>query len=198
VANPFDELRDWIDESESKLRSRRDSSVVALMYEGFRQVASVLDSGYVSSPIGSMSFKTAASLNVVAGGTPVGTVTDIQTLQDGNEYNLPEAAATPGYDLEINFTGVTRIDGVVVASRYTGSAAHTSDFRLYNYDNTTDDVFFLTPTASANNYRTVIIPNGASYFDGSGNAQATFYHTSGGVPSHDLYIDYIALLSWDV
>lgn len=50
MANPFDELRDWIDESEQQQRSRRDRSVVDLMYEGFRLVADVLDDRYSTDP----------------------------------------------------------------------------------------------------------------------------------------------------
>ena len=54
-------------------------------------------------------YKTPANINVVTGGTPVGSVTDMQTAFDGNVYNLPETTGAPGIDLEINFTVVNWI-----------------------------------------------------------------------------------------
>jgi len=47
VANPFEDFQDWIIESETSLRARRDRSVVDLMYQGFRLVEDVLDDRYV-------------------------------------------------------------------------------------------------------------------------------------------------------
>jgi len=145
-------------------------------------------------------YKTPANINVVTGGTPVGSVTDMQTAFDGNVYNLPEATGAPGIDLEINFTGVTGIKGLVFAGRYVGSSTHYIDIYLYDYNAAADQAIFRMQTqsgspATTNEYRTILIPDDSNFIDGSGNAQISFIHPVTGNSSHDLYLDYIALLN---
>lgn len=50
MANPWEELQAWIDESEESARARRDRSVVDLMYEGFRRVVDAIDYRYETQP----------------------------------------------------------------------------------------------------------------------------------------------------
>ena len=145
-------------------------------------------------------YKTPANINVVTGGTPVGSVTDMQTAFDGNVYNLPEATGAPGIDLEINFTGVTGIKGLVFAGRYVGSSTHYIDIYLYDYNAAADQAIFRMQTqsgspATTNEYRTILIPDDSNFIDGSGNTQISFIHPVTGNSSHDLYLDYIALLN---
>lgn len=140
-------------------------------------------------------FKTPASVTVVDGGTPVGTVSDMQVLLDGNEYNLPEASGTPGFDLEVNFTTVLSVKGIVVRAYYEGSSSHHVDMKIRNYDTAADDTIINFQDAEDYNYRTILIPDDTDYIDGSGNSQITFYHPDNGTPAHDMYIDYIAILS---
>ena len=49
-------------------------------------------------------------------------------------------------------------------------------------------------STTTNNYRTVLIPDDTNYISG-GAAQISFYHGISGVPAHDLYIDYVAILN---
>lgn len=140
-------------------------------------------------------FITPTSLNVVAGGTPVGTIAGVQTLLDGSVYQLPELAATPGFDLEFNFEQVSRIDGLVARIRYDGMAAHDVTLRLYNYDDAQDDEYTkVTNTSSIYDYRMILIPENQKYINDSNQAQIIIVHESAGNNSHDIYIDYIALL----
>ena len=139
-------------------------------------------------------FITPVSISVVAGGTPVGTVTDMQTLKDGNYYQIPEVAATPGFDIRMNFVNVKSIAGFVSMIRYTGSSTHDVTLRLLNYNTVALDVFLIIPhTASIDAYRTVLIPDDSNYINSSREAQIRLYHDSSGNPSHDAYVDYIAL-----
>ena len=133
------------------------------------------------------------SLTVVTGGTPVGTIASLQVLHDGIEYNLPEVAGTPGMELQCNFTNIKSIRGLVLNARYNGSSSHEVVVRLKNYTGG-DDTFIRMSSTSTNNYRTVLIPDDTNYMS-SGAAQVSFYHAISGVPSHDLYIDYIALIT---
>ena len=161
------------------------------MYQQFLQVSEVLNN-LVAAPL----FKVPTSLSVVAGGTPVGDVTNVQELLDGNVYQLPEVAATPGYNLEFIFTNVTSIVGFVSHVRYTGSATHLVTLGLYNVVTATYDRFLNIPhTATLYGYRTVYIPNGKNYIDANQETKMIIYHDSGGVPSHNLYVDYAALLT---
>ena len=140
------------------------------------------------------------SLTVQTGGTPVGSITDMQTAFDGNVYNLPEATGAPGIDLEVNFTGITGIKGLVFAGRYVGAATHYIDVYLYDYNAAADQAIFRMQTltgspTTTNEYRTILIPDDSNFIDGSGNAQISFIHPVTGNATHDLYLDYVALLS---
>jgi len=140
-------------------------------------------------------FVVPTSLNVVAGGTPVGNILTLTIALDGNEYNLPETTGVPGIDLEVNFTNVVQIRGIVVNGRYTGGGAHYVDIQIRNYTTAADVTVIRMNTSTTNNYRTILIPDDSDFIDGSGNAQITFYHPTTGNSTHDLYIDYVALIS---
>ena len=132
---------------------------------------------------------------MVAGGTPVGSITDVQTLLDGNVYQLPEVAATPGFDLEFDFENIKSIRGIVTMTRYTGLSTHIVTQRLYNYEDVQDDAFILiNHTATNYQYRTILIPDDSKYINASKEAQLIFYHETAGNNSHDFYVDYVALL----
>lgn len=136
-----------------------------------------------------------ASTQVITGGTPVGSVTDAQTLKDGNYYQVPEVSGTPGFDIRFNFTNVKSIAGFVSMIRYTGSTTHDVTLRILNYSTVDQDAFLVIPhTATLDAYRTVLIPDDANYINSSRQAQMTLYHDSVGDPLHNIYIDYIALI----
>jgi len=136
------------------------------------------------------------SVTVVAGGTPVGTVVDMRTPMDGNTYDLPEATGTPGFDLEIDFVNVVDIYGIVMRSYYAPqNSVHYAQLLVHNYSGgESDDTIVHMEAAAGYNYRTIMIPDATNFIDGSGNAQLTLYHPQAGNASHDMYVDYIALL----
>jgi hypothetical protein len=84
---------------------------------------------------------TPASITKSAGGTATGSVTDVQTQLDGNEYSVVEAAATPGFDIRFNFSGLTFTPTHIrLRLHYDGIAAgHVVYVALYNYNTTTYD-----------------------------------------------------------
>ena len=140
-------------------------------------------------------FNTEFTFNVVSGGVAVGSVSDAQTMGDGNEYNLPELNATPGITLEVNFTGVTDIYGITACHRYVGSSVHYVDISIYNYTTAALVPIRRLESTTNNTVMTIIFPKSRDFFDSSGNAQIVYNHPSAGNTSHDLYIDYIALIS---
>lgn len=142
------------------------------------------------------SFIVADSVTVVTGGTPVGTVSDMQTLMDGNTYDLPEVTGTPGFDLEIDFVNMVDIYGIVMRSYYAPkNSVHYAQLLIHNYSGgESDDAIIRIEPSDDHNYRTIMIPDATNFIDGSGNAQLTLSHPQAGNASHDMYVDYIALL----
>ncbi len=140
-------------------------------------------------------FSTPESLTVNDGGTPVGDIDDITELLDGNEYHLPETTGVPGFDLLLNFVNISNIKGIAFRIYYEGSTSHQATFRLYNYETSTYDIFMQVSSSGGYSYRYIEIPDGSNYFDSAGNAIVQIYHDSSGNASHDLYVDYVALLS---
>jgi hypothetical protein len=65
----------------------------------------------------STQFKNATSVTL-NNGTTSSTVSDLQTINDGNAYDVTESSGTPGLDLEVNFTSVTSIKKIYVKAYY--------------------------------------------------------------------------------
>ena len=140
-------------------------------------------------------FLAPASITLNAG-TGTGSVTDLQTMLDGNAYHIDEAAATPGFDLEVNFTGVTRIRGVQVRCFYDGPDTHVVRIEVRNQTGAAWDVLN-TFVGNQGDFDTILslLPDDANYIDGSGNAAVRIYHVSAGNASHDIDIDFVGLLA---
>ena len=130
------------------------------------------------------------------GAAAVTPVSDIQTPFDGNSLTWDEVTGAPGMDLSVNFTGVTKIRGVVLRAYYEGSSSHQVNVSLHNYVSVAEDIIIRLDDASNPNYnyRTILIPDGANYISG-GAAQINFIHPITGNNTHDLFIDYVALLT---
>lgn len=140
-------------------------------------------------------FKSPASITLNAG-TGTGSVTDIQTMLDGNVYHIDEAAGTPGFDLEINFTGVTRLRGVQVRCHYTGTAAHVVHIELRDYNAAAwDQIDTIQGDIGNHQVRLFLLPDDTNYIDGSGNTAIRIYHASAGNAAHDMDIDFAGLLT---
>lgn len=135
------------------------------------------------------------SLTLTAG-VLTGDVTDVQTWQDGNVLQLAEVAATPGQDLEFNFTGVKSIRRVGLGMFYVGSATHYIEVQIWNVTKAAWEVLWTFSAALGTNLRYSNIPNnkdGRDYID-AGVAKLRLFHPLGGNASHDSFIDYVALL----
>lgn len=148
------------------------------------------------SGIPNFKFASPTNINKTAGGTEVGGLSDVLSLNDGNVYNLPEASGTPGFRVEFDFVNITDIPkGLVFNGYYSPTSAHPDVIiEIRNYSTSTDDQLIqLSPAASAN-YRTILFSDGENYVDSSNNSQFIIDHVTSGNPAHDLYVDYIALL----
>jgi len=128
--------------------------------------------------------------NASAAVTPV---SDIQEPFDGNVTIIDEVTGSPGIDLSVNFTSVESIYGLVLRAYYQGSSSHHVDVSFHNYDSGLEDVVIRLDNATDYNYRTILIPDNPDYIS-SGSTQINFIHPDSGTPTHDLFIDYVAIL----
>ena len=134
-----------------------------------------------------------ASVTLTAG-TSTSTVSDLTTMLDGNVYHIDEVAAAPGYDLECTFAGVEQIQWLVARLWYNGLATHGCRVQLYNYRTAAWNTLVTFPTGVDYSMIEVPIVSSLDYIS-SRAARVRFYHTETGNTSHDLDIDYVALLS---
>lgn len=134
----------------------------------------------------------APSSLVLANGTSADTLADLQTMLDGNEYDLAEATDTPGQRLTLTFTGVSEIYGLVIRAYYSGTSTHHCELQLWNYTTSTWDVFLTYESGSGYNVRYVRVPDDANYISG-GTAQVRWEHPDSGNASHDAFIDFVGL-----
>jgi len=127
-------------------------------------------------------------------GTPTGSVTDMQNLHDGNVYQLQETAGTPGFYIEMRFSNVKNVKGIVSRIRYAGSSTHNVTMNLYDYENLVyKDLVTLPHNATNYQYRTILLPEERRWISGN-KASLNINHSSSGSPSHTLYIGYVGLI----
>ena len=140
---------------------------------------------------------TLSSITLNAGTLNGGDETDVQAMFDGNVYDVQEVAATPGWDIEFNFTGVDRYPNFLVARWiYNGSATHFCTWDLYNYTTASwDQIRMFNDSGGYYASMTMYVPiaNNNDYVDGSGNAKVRTYHHTAGNVAHNVAIDYVGL-----
>jgi len=140
---------------------------------------------------------TPSSMSVVVG-TETGTVSDVQTLFDGNDLDIAEISATPGIDVRFNFTNVLLLANTIqMRLFYEGSSSHYIGIEAYDYNASAFRRFTFFSDHVTSNYMwyEVTIPDVANFQDGSKNMILRLNHFSAGNPAHDLYIDYVGLRS---
>jgi len=145
--------------------------------------------------------KIKASSITLSAGTSTDNVEDLRTATDSKFYHITEAAATPGTDLVVDFNDVVEFRLVNVAAIYNGATNHANAIQLYNRLTRAWDTFADLQTAQEDvtnaggyilNDITFFVPDATNYI-GNGNVKVRIYHTMGGNPAHDLYIDVVAL-----
>jgi len=135
---------------------------------------------------------------VVTGTLSSGTVSDVQTWQDGNEVHITEVTGVPGFDVQYTFPNVTSIAEIMVGFYYVGSSTHDCVVEIYDDTNAVwKELLSQSGTGLSHNLRYVAFPdtdNMSDYINGSSEVKIRFYHPQTGNASHDLYIDYMAVI----
>ena len=136
----------------------------------------------------------AATINTIRGTLDGGNLTSIQTPEDDDYYNVSEAAGADPLRIHINFTGVTTFDSIIGRIFYDGGLGHVvqleiqrSDTELWeNYLDLTDTTDFV------NIYSPVFDPS--FHVFANGDVAVRFNHLASGIPTHDFFIDYLAIV----
>lgn len=135
---------------------------------------------------------TPASVTVDKGTLAAGSVTSVQT-KDGTNLQVTELNGADPLRVRFAFSGVTAITGFVGFLRYEGSASHEVHLEIYN--GSTWETFWELTSETSNRWYNHILYNSSAYVNG-GAPELRFYHVSNGVNTHNLYVDYIALVGW--
>ena len=134
----------------------------------------------------------ASSINLTVGST-TSTISDLQTMFDGNIFTIEENNSTPAITFDVTFSNIHKFKAIVFNGYYSGTTTHNVNITAYNNITTNYDSLIYLPTANANNYRYIEGSDGSSYVDGNGDVILRFDHPVNGNTSHRLYIDYIGL-----
>ena len=164
------------------------------MAEAVRDLATILSDWIQNSSSRVLAAKLRAPTSLtLAAGTSAGTVADVQTLLDGNVYSVAEAAGTPGFDLQLGFTELTHVHGLLLRAYYAGSATHYCEVGIWNNATSAYDVLLTLETGNQHSIRYLELPHNPNYL-AAGVATVRLYHPVAGNASHDLHVDYVAIL----
>lgn len=136
------------------------------------------------------------SFGVKSGTLLSGNVTSVYYPEDAKNISVREATGASPLTLDINFTGITSFNNVIMRIYYLGSPGHEIRFGLYNYDTNAYEyeygsIFGQTGFA----YININVYDVSNHVSGSGKVSFRFDHVQNGIASHILNVDYINLVS---
>jgi len=136
----------------------------------------------------------ATSIATVEGTLDDGNLTSIQIADDGDSYNVSEVAGANPLLIDINFTGVIDFNSIVFNVRHDDASGHIINVCLWDYDDAAWDcqhgTIVDTNVQFVFEIKNVLDP--ASHILG-GLVQLRLDQIENGIPSHDLFIDYLVL-----
>lgn len=135
------------------------------------------------------------AITKASGGTLTGTYDYLHEMCDGNTVQLLEEAATPGFELTIDFGYVIHTPSyLAIRGYYEGSGTHDVTIDIYKYNGST--YVQLHKMVTDTGYRAFIhpLPRNLTDYMSSGAMKFRIIHNSAGNPAHDLHLDYFALV----
>jgi hypothetical protein len=141
----------------------------------------------------------ATEIKTISGTLDAGDITSIHVSEDGNTYNVSEAAGASPLTILVNWTNVNDLDFVVGRISYEGGQGHIIQLELYRFDtNVWENYIELTDTTDFVNIHFPVYDQ-ADHIDATGNVSMRFLHVQNGIPSHNFKIDYLNLVDgWSV
>ena len=137
---------------------------------------------------------TAASISVTNGVYISGSLSDIQTFNDGNYYYISDGTGTgPAWIITIGFTGVTEFNRVVLNIDYTTNSGHTIYVQIYNYSTSTWDSVGTYNGLTGYYQFALQVLDYTNYINSSNAVSLRLYHSNAGNANHYTKLDYAAL-----
>lgn len=130
---------------------------------------------------------TATSFQVLVGSVGATQVADIAT-QDGTNLTVAEVNGTPGFDVELNFSGLTATpSNMRFFGRYDGNVGHVVRVEAWNYVTSAWVSLGTWPTSAT--ATTYTFPMASAAYLSGGQSRLRVYHASPGNATHSLIVD---------
>ncbi|MCK4650064.1 hypothetical protein KAT36_02425 [Candidatus Pacearchaeota archaeon] len=152
------------------------------------QLDSEIDSGIAASQV----LYSPNSIETIVGTLDGGNLTSIESINDGDTYNVSETTSAPGFVIVVNFSDVEIFNQIYLEEYYTGKSGHTIEIQLYNFNDSTYDSFGSFSNQVDFNFHSLEVLAYQDYVNDS-NVSLRIYHVDSGNQNHDLFIDYVAL-----
>lgn len=135
----------------------------------------------------------ANSISLTDGVYIAGSVTDIQTFNDGLYYNFTDGThAGPAWQVDINFINVVKFNRILLNIGYTQNSGHTVYVQLFNHVTSIWDSIG-SYTGLSGYYQFALEVLDSTNYISNGESQLKLYHNNTGNALHETKIDYAAL-----
>jgi hypothetical protein len=135
-------------------------------------------------------------MTVNYGTLDAGTVSNLMAI-GGTDVAISEVVGANALQVVFDFTGITQMSVLTIYGRYSGSSTDKIAVELYNYESAQYiELGSITHTAEKTTY-TFPLKNIHSYISASA-VKLRLRHTTVGVATHDLYLDYIVLQNYQI
>ena len=136
----------------------------------------------------------ATSIATISGTLDAGNLASIQTPEDDDTYNVSEDVGADPLTIAINFSNVSSLDSIIGRIYYDGGLGHEVQLEIQRSDTGAwENYLDLTDTTDfVNIYAPVFDPE--QHVFASGDVAIRFKHVQSGIPTHNFYIDYLAIV----
>ena len=136
----------------------------------------------------------ATNINTLSGTLDWGNISSIWVPEDFYYYNVSEDVGADPLIININFTGVISFDSIIGRIFYSGGQGHEMQLEIQRSDNLDWENYYeeTDTTDFINIYVPVFDPQ--NHVFSNGDVAVRFFHFQTGIPSHDFFIDYLALV----
>ncbi len=116
------------------------------------------------------------------------------TYRDGIYYNVSEVAGTPGWRVDVNFTGIVNFDSILLMEYYNGGVlGHDVLVQLYDWTGADWEDYYTITNQEGQVSSFIPVYDPVSHISGTGEVSVRFYHVQAGVTTHRFYLDMINL-----
>jgi hypothetical protein len=111
---------------------------------------------------------------------------------DLNYYTVREANGGNPLQVDINFTGITKVDSISMRERYEGGQGHEIIVEVWDYAKSVWESYFVITDQAGAVVTNIPIYDSTDHISG-GLVQLRFRHIGNGIISHYLFLDFVWL-----